>query len=294
MVAGTTYHVAVEGNPVALTPTFTITFGLQAAPANDDFADAEVLADDSSDITGTVLASSLESGEPPNCAPFGGSVWFAWTPAHDGLAAIESPPTSMCLALYEGSTLGTLTPAATIAVGLGGFAYRLAAGTTYHVAVEAPRSPGSDLSPPSPSTAASRRPRPTTTSPTPRPWPTAAATSPAPSSLPAARVASRPTALVRGQRLVRLDARPGRHRVRSERTDRLLPGAVAGATLAGLSPVETHPFGLGSGFLFRAVAGTTYHFAVVGRPGFGSSTSFTISFGFQARPPTTTSPTPRS
>ena len=287
VVAGTTYHVAVEGNPVALAPTFTITFGLQAAPANDDFADAEVLADDSSDVTGTVLASSLESGEPPNCAPSGGSVWFAWTPAHDGLAAIESPPTSMCLAVYEGSSLGTLTPAATIPVGLGGFAYRLAAGTTYHVAVAGPSVPGFG------SVSTFTLHRGLQAAPANDDFADAEVLADGGSDitgtvLAASREIGEPTNCLSFAASVWYDWTPDQDGIASVQN---APTGFClevwqGTTLAGLSPVETHPFGLGSGFLFRAAAGTTYHFAVAGSPvpGFGSSSSFTIHRGFQATP----------
>ena len=158
-VAGTTYHVAVAGGPVpgfGSSTTFTLHRGFQAAPANDDFADAEVLADGSSDITGSVLAASRESGEPTSCTSFAGNVWYDWTPDHDGIASIGAAPT------------------------------------------------------------------------------------------------------------------------------RLLPGAVAGQLARGPQPGRRHPV-LGGSDIFRAVAGTTYHFAVAGNP-LGQTTSFTIHRGFVALP----------
>ncbi len=132
-IAGTTYHIVVEGSPGS-SSAFSITFGLIASPANDDFADAEVLAGDTADITGTVVAASREIDEPTSCPSFAGSVWYAWTPDHDGLAGTESLPPAFCLEVYEGTALGTLARVPNLS-SQGGTLFRAVAGTTYHIAV---------------------------------------------------------------------------------------------------------------------------------------------------------------
>src|SRR5437764_882853 len=84
-VAGTTYHYVVAGNPTGFLSTFTIARAFTAGPANDDFAAAQVLADGTSAITGTVFAATRESGEPDHGrAAATATVWYQWTPDRSG------------------------------------------------------------------------------------------------------------------------------------------------------------------------------------------------------------------
>jgi PKD repeat protein len=101
-----------------------------AAPTNDQFADAQVIDpaalpfSDSSDPG----SATLEPGEPGSCGFSGGSVWYAITPAsnvHLSLS-VSGPATVQA---FRGSTLGNLQ-------GLGcgqSFSVRADAGVTYYL-----------------------------------------------------------------------------------------------------------------------------------------------------------------
>lgn len=60
------------------------------APANDNFADAEVLSGDSGSITGTNVDATWEVGEPAQIHGDGEvSVWYLWTPSVSGTAVLD-------------------------------------------------------------------------------------------------------------------------------------------------------------------------------------------------------------
>jgi hypothetical protein len=146
-VAGTTYRIAVD------TKNGEGKFGMaiEPAPANDDFAAAEVLqaALPSTGFASTKLASK-ESGEPNHAGdPGGHSVWYSWTPASTGPVELTTctfnPGFDTVLAVYTGSELSGLTP---VASGDDGVVRRgcqssdseaeftAIAGTTYRIAVD--------------------------------------------------------------------------------------------------------------------------------------------------------------
>ena len=279
-VAGTTYHFVVEGNDGPSTG-FTLTFAFVASPANDDFADSEVLPGDSSDIVGNVLASSREGDEPASCPSFTGSVWYAWTPDHDGFAGIESPPPSFCLVVFEGNSLGSLTPVQNLSP-ISGTLFRTVAGTTYHVAVAGGPVPGFGSS---------------TTFTLHRGFQAAPANDDfadaevladgssdiTGSVLAASRESGEPTSCSSFAGNVWYDWTPDHDGIAS--VQNAPPGFCLalwqGTSLAGLSPVDATSV-LG-GSVFRAAAGTTYHVAVAGSP-LGPTASFTIHRGFVALP----------
>ncbi len=82
-----------------------------AAPTNDNFANARVLT-----ASGTLSQSSVgatdEPGEPgPIFNPAGASVWFSWVAPSTGPTTFDTmrSPVDTGLAVYTGTTLGTLT-----------------------------------------------------------------------------------------------------------------------------------------------------------------------------------------
>ncbi|HEX5594083.1 MAG TPA: hypothetical protein VFX35_12145 [Solirubrobacterales bacterium] len=115
--AGTTYRIAVDGVGGAVNK---FNLQIQGRPGNDDFADAQELSSSfpSFGTQGSNRFATAESGEPQHAGTAGGSsVWFSWTPASDRKIAIstcENPSTDLdtLLAVYTGSSLGSLTPVA--------------------------------------------------------------------------------------------------------------------------------------------------------------------------------------
>jgi len=149
--SGTKYVIVVDGNnfflPEAPVPVTEgpISLRIEATPppANDDFADAEVLEEaiyeepggnrfyfvDANDYN---WEATRESGEPGDEAAFGASVWYRWTPPESGTYLFSQPCCGSGLqrAVYSGDSLGGLTP-----VALEGSYAEVTAGTVYYIAV---------------------------------------------------------------------------------------------------------------------------------------------------------------
>jgi hypothetical protein len=82
--------------------------------------------------------ATKEAGEPDHAGdPGGASVWYAWTPSVSGEARIslESGGPGL-VALYQGSTLGGLTPIASAANSYSPIAVPVTAGVEYRIAVD--------------------------------------------------------------------------------------------------------------------------------------------------------------
>ncbi len=121
----------------------------QAAPSNDEFANAQTLSGSLPvfEYTSNVLASK-QAGEPNHAGNAGGhSVWFSWTPSSSGPVAISTCAYSeidTLLAVYTGSAVNSLTPVASSddssQAGCGSTSsavtFTAAAGTTYKIAVD--------------------------------------------------------------------------------------------------------------------------------------------------------------
>ena len=135
--AGQTYQIVVDDVEQVYWPlegffTFGLTFSPQ--PANDDFEHAAVLSGTSATATGTTVAATRQSGEPPHLSGLA-SLWWDWTPPGDGTGILDASTSAVpvTLTIYTGSNLTNLTRLA------GGGARVLFAaerGVTYHVAVE--------------------------------------------------------------------------------------------------------------------------------------------------------------
>ncbi|MCW3024406.1 MAG: putative internalin, partial [Conexibacter sp.] len=107
VVAGTTYRIAVDADAAG---TFSLLAAL--APLNDDRADATVLGGPATKVGDTTYAQA-EDGEPAHGGhAAGASVWFAYTPDHDGSVTVKTCASSFdtVLGVYTGTT--ALTPVA--------------------------------------------------------------------------------------------------------------------------------------------------------------------------------------
>ncbi|MBA3866594.1 MAG: PPC domain-containing protein [Solirubrobacterales bacterium] len=152
--AGTTYKIAVDSTG-GTSGRFTLR--LRGRPANDDFANAQVLPAALNPtfpigVSGATTDMATEqSGEPDHAgAPGGQSVWFSWTPSASGRVLVstcthegpEGPDT--LLAAYTGSAVNALTPVVSNDDATGPncrasdseASFIASAGTTYRIAVD--------------------------------------------------------------------------------------------------------------------------------------------------------------
>jgi outer membrane protein assembly factor BamB len=110
--AGTTYQIAVDGKNGA---TGTVALQIGTVPANDNFANAQVVSGVSFVTSGFTSNATAETGEPnPTGASNGLTVWYQWTaPAtgHYVLAAFATQIDAVA-AVYTGTALGNLTTVA--------------------------------------------------------------------------------------------------------------------------------------------------------------------------------------
>lgn len=120
-----------------------------AAPANDDFAAAQVLAGPLPIATsGTTVEATRQSGEPipPETTPSQHSIWFSWQAGATEYVSIDtcgSEPRTI-LAVYTGSALGGLTEVASNGYsrtpncrnGGSSVTFTAHAGTTYSISVD--------------------------------------------------------------------------------------------------------------------------------------------------------------
>ncbi|MEX2103300.1 MAG: hypothetical protein WD805_04990, partial [Gaiellaceae bacterium] len=138
------YWIAVDGVETAGVPaTGKFVLALTLRPANDDFADAQVLSGGSALGSGTSENATKEAGEPNHAGhPGGASIWYQWTAPASGPVSIDTcnlTSFDTLLGVYTGTSVGGLTGVASSndACGLGS-AVRISAvaGVIYRIAVD--------------------------------------------------------------------------------------------------------------------------------------------------------------
>src|SRR5262245_43645096 len=82
-----------------------------AAPANDDFANAQTLSGDNAEAAGTTLGSTKEPGEPNHAGyPGGGSVWYGWHAERSGEVQVGCHSgVDTVVAVYQGIAVDALS-----------------------------------------------------------------------------------------------------------------------------------------------------------------------------------------
>jgi hypothetical protein len=108
-VAGTEYRIAVDGGSGDI-GEFTLRWK-PAGPANDDFLDAEAIAQLRTQRVVSNAWATKEEGEPAHAGQAGGaSVWYRWTPPTPGTLTLDTDGSTVptLLALYTGDTLADL------------------------------------------------------------------------------------------------------------------------------------------------------------------------------------------
>jgi hypothetical protein len=151
--AGTTYRIAIDGKDGA---QGSFNLQLNPPPSNDDFAAATSVGGSlPQSVFGSTKVADKEPGEPNHAGdPGGHSVWYSWTPSSSGPVDISTCSSffggsfDTALAVYTGSSLGSLTPVASNDDGSGQNAFpqcsfadsevefAATAATTYRIAVD--------------------------------------------------------------------------------------------------------------------------------------------------------------
>jgi uncharacterized repeat protein (TIGR03803 family) len=108
--SGTTYRVAVDGYDGA-TGVLALAWGPEIPPANDNFANAQLLTGTVGNVTGNNNGASKEAGEPDHAAePGGRSVWFEWTAPFTNEMSFTTAGSDFdtTLAVYTGTNVSAL------------------------------------------------------------------------------------------------------------------------------------------------------------------------------------------
>lgn len=159
--AGTTYRIVVDG---FLGAAGRVVLNWQpGALSNDDFEHARVITGATGEVSGANVGMSKQPGEPAHAGNAGGaSIWYRWRAPASGAVTFDTEgsvsvdlPTGetfrmdTLLAVYRGSTVGTLTEvAANDDIDAGAevlesrVSFNAQAGTEYFLAVDGARSEG--------------------------------------------------------------------------------------------------------------------------------------------------------
>lgn len=143
-VAGTTYHIAVDGTGTS-PGNFRLNIGSPvAAASNDNFANRITISGTSAHAGGFNNGASKEVGEPSHAGNTGGkSVWYTWTAPSTGSYSAHllgpAPFSDRILAVYTGSSVNALTGVGSASGGYTfptTFNFSATAGTAYQIAVD--------------------------------------------------------------------------------------------------------------------------------------------------------------
>lgn len=149
--AGTTYQIAVDSfgaQPGSVALHYSVS---ATPPANDNFANSQLLTGTKGQANGMTHAATIEVGEPAKAGSVGGrSVWYSWTPDADGQVTFDTMGIhyDSLLAVFTGDDIAALTEVVSNDDALGGGAFysrvsfMASAGTTYRIAVDGYSDPG--------------------------------------------------------------------------------------------------------------------------------------------------------
>ena len=145
VTAGRTYRIAV-GSYYSYGGSVKLALALHRPPANDDFADAEVLEGPDDTATGDTTNATRQDGEPRSHHDSSGgpSVWYRWTAPRDGRALLDLTGSTLTWAagVYTGDGLGSLVR---VTGGDAPIQIRARAGVTYLIAIDSAAGAGAPL-----------------------------------------------------------------------------------------------------------------------------------------------------
>lgn len=127
--------------------TFYEASAAAAAPANDNFANAQTIAGISGTVTGTTVEATKQAGEYAHAWNRGGnSIWFKYTAPGNGVMTIDTSGSSFntTLAVYQGPNFSTLHLVAanddlqtgSVSTSISRVTFGTQAGTDYYLAVD--------------------------------------------------------------------------------------------------------------------------------------------------------------
>ena len=137
---GTTYHISVSGVGSNV-GAFKLTVATPVPPPNDAFANATLLAVPGQQV-GTNVDATTEPGEPDELGIADYSVWYRLSVPETAAIGLHTcaTPLDTVMAVYTGSSVGSLTPVDFNDQGCGGgngslVNFTALAGTTYRISV---------------------------------------------------------------------------------------------------------------------------------------------------------------
>ena len=135
--------VTVSGVGSVVSSTFTVS-NSGTAPANDDFANAQVISGATGVVTGSNVFATKQSGEPSHGTTGGNSVWFSWVAPSTGAFLFDQTDSEFgaYVAVYTGTAVNALTQVVTgdqpnsFTFNYAPAAFLAQAGVTYYIAVD--------------------------------------------------------------------------------------------------------------------------------------------------------------
>ncbi len=109
--ANTTYYIAVDSFSTT-TGNIVLNYDARIPPANDNFANSQLLTGTSGSVTGNNEAATKETGEPNHAGTLGtSSIWYRYRPASAGILTVTTAGSAIdtVLATYLGLSVSTLT-----------------------------------------------------------------------------------------------------------------------------------------------------------------------------------------
>ena len=128
----------------AIVRGFNLVIAAAVAPANDNFASAQIVSGNSGTVMGANVNATKQAGEPSHAGNSGGaSVWYQWTAPSSGSATFDTLTSGFdtLLAVYTGAAVNSLTPIAGNNDDPAGgvqskVSFSAVAGTVYRIAVD--------------------------------------------------------------------------------------------------------------------------------------------------------------